>query len=86
VVGLGEEFKYHLMNWSKVCTPISMGGLKVMNLMRFNHALLGKCLWRYELKRETWWSVVVDSKYGSSWGEWCSIKPIEAYGVKKRIL
>jgi hypothetical protein len=25
--GLGEEFKYHLVSWSKVCSPISKGGL-----------------------------------------------------------
>jgi len=23
--GMGEEFKYHLVNWSKVCTPIFEG-------------------------------------------------------------
>ena len=25
--GLGEDFKYHLVNWSKVCSPIFEGGL-----------------------------------------------------------
>jgi hypothetical protein len=49
--GLGEEFKYHPMSSSKVCMPISMGGLGVRNLQRFNHALLGKWLWRYGHKR-----------------------------------
>jgi hypothetical protein len=24
--GLGEKFKYHLVSWPKVCTPISEGG------------------------------------------------------------
>jgi hypothetical protein len=27
--GIGEEFKYHLVRWSKVCFPISKGGLGV---------------------------------------------------------
>jgi hypothetical protein len=27
--GLGEEFKYHMVSWSKVCTPISDGGLGI---------------------------------------------------------
>jgi hypothetical protein len=49
---LGEEFKYHLMSWSKVCTLISEGGLGIRNLMMFNCALLGKWLWHYEIERE----------------------------------
>jgi hypothetical protein len=79
--GLGEEFKYHLVRWPKVCTLIVEGGLGVRNLLRFNHALLGKWLWRYGLEREAWWRVMMDSKYGSSWEEWCSSEPIGAYGV-----
>jgi hypothetical protein len=42
--GIGKEFKYHLVSWSKVCTPISEGGLCIRNLLMFNHALLGKWL------------------------------------------
>jgi hypothetical protein len=42
--GLGEEFKYHLVSWSKVCSPISEGGLGIRNLLMFNRALLGKWL------------------------------------------
>jgi hypothetical protein len=50
----GNEFKYHLVRWSKVCTPISKEGLGIKNLLKFNHALLGKLLWRYGLEREAW--------------------------------
>jgi hypothetical protein len=39
---IGKEFKYHLVSWSNVCTPISGGWLGIMNLVMFNHALLGK--------------------------------------------
>jgi hypothetical protein len=66
--GLGEEFKYHLVSWSKVCSPISEGGLGIRNLMMFNRALLGKWLRRYGLEREALWRVAVSSKYGSIWG------------------
>jgi len=38
--GIGEEFKYHLINWSKVCFPVSDGGLGIRNLRTFNKALL----------------------------------------------
>jgi len=44
VRGLGEEFKYHLVSWSKICFPIFEGGLGIRNLMVFNRALLGKWL------------------------------------------
>jgi hypothetical protein len=39
---IGEKFKFHLVSWSKVCAPISEGGLEVRNLLVFNRALLGK--------------------------------------------
>ena len=56
--GVGEEFKYHLVKWSKVCSPLSAGGLGLRKLVDFNRALLGKWLWRYGLEREAWWRVV----------------------------
>jgi hypothetical protein len=42
--GLGEDFKYYLVSWSTVCSPISEGGLGIWNLRTFNKALLGKWL------------------------------------------
>jgi hypothetical protein len=39
-------------------------------------------LWRYALEREASKRVVVvDSKFGSFWGGWCSNKLVGAYGV-----
>ena len=34
--GVGDEFKYHLVKWSKVCSPISTGGLSLRKLVDFN--------------------------------------------------
>jgi len=82
--GLGEEFKFHLVNLSKVCSPISEGGLGVRNLLVFNRALLGKWMWRYGIERDAWWRIVVDSKYGSLWGGWCSLEPVGTFGVGLR--
>jgi hypothetical protein len=48
--GIGDKFKFHLISWSKVCSPIFERGLGVRNL-KFSCALLGKRLWRYVLER-----------------------------------
>jgi hypothetical protein len=34
--GMGEEFKHHLVNWTKVCSPIQEGGLDIRYLRLFN--------------------------------------------------
>jgi hypothetical protein len=75
--GLGEEFKYHLVSWSTVCSPI----LGIRFLRIFNQTLLGKWLWRYAHEREALWRSVVDAKYGSSWAGWCSLDPHGSHGV-----
>jgi hypothetical protein len=66
------------VRWSKVCTPISEGGLGIRNLPRLNHALLGKWLWRYGVEREAWWilNIEVHGECG-----WCSMEPVGVYGV-----
>ena len=40
--GLGDKPKFHLVDWSTMCTPLSLGGLGIRNLGTFNVALLGK--------------------------------------------
>ena len=37
--GIGDEFKFHLVNWKKACEPIQHGGLGVRNLLSFNQSL-----------------------------------------------
>jgi hypothetical protein len=78
---IGDEFQYHLVRWDKICSPIFEGGLGIRNLRAFNLALLGKWLWRFGSERDAWWRVVVDSKYSSLWGRWCSLEPTNAFGV-----
>jgi hypothetical protein len=76
-----KEFKFHLVSWDKVCSPISEGGLGIWNLKTFNRAFLGKWLWRYMHEREAWWRVVVDAKFGGMGGGWCSRAPAGPHGV-----
>lgn len=33
---VGDEFKFHLVSWSNICSPISLGGLGVRSLILFN--------------------------------------------------
>jgi hypothetical protein len=79
--GIGDEFKYHLVSWSIVCSPISEGGLGIRKFRIFNQASLGKWLWRFVHEREALWRSVVDAKYGSSWAGWCSLDPHGSQGV-----
>jgi hypothetical protein len=67
--GINEEFKFHLVKWSNICSPKQYGGFGVRNLMiNFNQELLGKWLWRYATKREALWLLVVEAKYDSMSG------------------
>jgi hypothetical protein len=46
------SFKFHLVNWSRICTSMKLGGLRFRNLIKFNRALLSKWLWRYATESE----------------------------------
>ena len=79
--GLGDDSKHHLVNWSKVCSPIQSGGLAIQNLRYFIEALLGKWLWRFGYEREALWRRVIRIKYGVEEGDWCSNFVPDSYGV-----
>jgi len=34
--GIGDETKFHLVNWNRICTPLHSGGLGVHNFIQFN--------------------------------------------------
>lgn len=78
---MGDPHKVHLVNWAKICEPLQCGGLGVKNLRRFNQALLGKWLWKYGTEQEALWRRVVEVKYGSLWGGYCSRIVRGPYGV-----
>ena len=55
--GIGDNRKIHLVNWSKICSPVKNGGLGIRCLRRFNSALLAKWLWHYGLEKGHWGEV-----------------------------
>ena len=81
---LGDDPKFHLVDWSTVCTPLSFGGLGIRNLRTFNVALLGKWLWRFGQERGALLRQVIEVKYGCGWGGWCSSSFFGPYGVSLR--
>ena len=79
--GLADEHKFHLVNWQQLYSPIQNGGLGIRRVAGFNQALLGKWLWRYATEPRSLWRRVIDSKYGSQWGGWCSNRTRDPHGV-----
>jgi len=79
--GIKEEFKFHLVKRSTICFPIHYGGLGVRNLIKFNQALLGKWLSCYATEREALWRFIVEAKYDSLSGGWCSKEVAGSFGV-----
>ncbi|RVW72410.1 Mitotic checkpoint protein BUB3.1 [Vitis vinifera] len=54
------------------------GGLGLRYLKDFNHALLGKWLWRFPIERESFWRGVIVGKFGEVQGGWTTR---ESYGT-----
>jgi hypothetical protein len=50
-------------------------------LIQFNRALLGKWMWRFAKEREVLWRSVIEVKYGSLRGGWCSSEVVGSYDV-----
>jgi hypothetical protein len=79
--GIEDEAKFHLVKWNRICTSLHSGGLGVHNFIQFNRALLGKLLWRYGREREALWRLVIDAKFESLKGAWCSKEVSGSFGV-----
>jgi hypothetical protein len=82
------------VNWKRICTPLQSGGLGVHNFIKFNRdglgvhnfikfnrALMEKWLWRYGREREALWRMVIEVKFESLRGGWCSKEVLDTFGV-----
>ena len=79
--GFGDEPKIHLVKWATVHAPMSSGGLGIRKIRLSNEALLGKWLWRFGIEKDALWRQVIEMKYGSVWGGWCTKSMNGLYGV-----
>ena len=50
--------------WDKVCEPKDKGGLEVIDIRRFNFALLRKQIWILKYEKRSLWKDILDSMYG----------------------
>lgn len=76
----GENFRYHLVDWGRICQPKEVGDLGVRRLVQFNRALLGKWLWRFARERDCLWRKVMASKFGVGEGDWRSGEMTRSHG------
>jgi len=53
--------------WDKVCESKDKGELGLIDIRKFNLALLGKWIWRLKSEKGGVWKDILDSKYGG-WG------------------
>jgi hypothetical protein len=60
--GINEEFKFHLVNWSTICSSKQIGGLGVRNLVQLiKHCWQSGC--GITPQRGGLWRLVVEAKY-----------------------
>ncbi|XP_077252684.1 uncharacterized protein LOC143892103 [Tasmannia lanceolata] len=68
--GSSESKGIPLVKWERVCLPFKNGGLGIRRIREFNHALLGKWLWRFGVEQDQFCVKVMSSKYGHKLGKW----------------
>jgi len=71
-----EKRKIAWVAWDKICQSKDKGGLGVIDIEKFNLALLGKWIWRLKSEERSFWKDILVSKYGGwrglkSQGQFC---------------
>ena len=75
------EKRPHFVKWAVVCTHKKIGGLGIRNLSILNRALLCKWSWRFAVERDSYWKLIISTKYGVERGGWSTRGAREAHGV-----
>ncbi|RVW57036.1 hypothetical protein CK203_070491 [Vitis vinifera] len=58
-----------------------MGGLGIRNLSILNRALLCKWSWHFAVERDSYWKLIISTKYGIERGGWSTRRAREGHGV-----
>ncbi|RVW24664.1 putative ribonuclease H protein [Vitis vinifera] len=66
------EKRPHLVKWDVVRSHKMKGGLGIRNFSILNRALLCKWSWRFAAERESFWKLIISTKYGEEGGGWIS--------------
>jgi len=59
-----ENMKISWVACDKICQSKDKGGLGVIDIGKFNLALLGKWIWKLKSEERSLWKVILESKYG----------------------
>jgi len=64
--GWGKEKRpISWVSWEDVCKPKEEGDLGIMDIQKFNYALLAKWRWRFVSEEKGRWKELLVSKYGT---------------------
>jgi hypothetical protein len=61
--GVGDQRKFHMVNWATVCKPKDQGGLGILNTKLMNIALLLKWVWKVYQEEQGLWAELIRAKY-----------------------
>ena len=75
------EKKPHLIKWGIVCSHKKKGGLGIRDLTTLNRALLCKWSWRFAVERDSYWKLIIGTKFGVVRGGWSTCGGREGFGV-----
>jgi hypothetical protein len=61
--GVGQKWRYHMVDWATVCKPKEDGGLGVLNSRHMNTTLMLKWIWKLYQGADGLWADLIRAKY-----------------------
>jgi hypothetical protein len=60
--GVGDQRKFHMVNWTTMCKPKDQGGLGILNTKLMNIALMMKWVWKLYQNEQGLWAELIRAK------------------------